>query len=169
VRAAVPGSFDPLTVAHLGIAEAARDHLDLERVDLVISVVALAKEKKAGVRLQERVACLELAAETRPWLGVVVTDLPYVSDIAEPYDVVIVGADKWAQLFDVRFHETPEAHEAALAKLPRPLIVPRPPWPVPDEYRLDLPEDFSEVSATAVRHGRKDWMAPEARQIGAWG
>ena len=167
-RAAYPGSFDPLTIAHLGIAEAARDRLDLDRVDLVISVVALAKEDKAGIRLEERVACLELAAETRPWMGVVVTDLQYVSDIAEPYDAVIVGADKWAQLFDVRYHESPEAHEAALAKLPTPLIVPRPPWPVPEEHRLEVPAHLTEVSATAVREGKHEWMAPEAREIGAW-
>jgi hypothetical protein len=167
-RAAFPGSFDPLTIAHLGIAEIARAARDLDQVDFVISVVALAKEHKAGVRLEERVACLELAAETRPWMGVVVTDLQYVSDIAEPYDAVIVGADKWNQLHDVRFHPSPEAHQAALAKLPTPLIVPRPPWPVPEEHRLDVPPELTEVSATAVREGRKDWMAPEARQIGAW-
>jgi Cytidylyltransferase-like len=167
-RAAYPGSFDPLTIAHLGIAEAAREHHDLDRVDFVISVVALAKEDKAGIRLDERVACLELAAATRPWMGVVVTELQYVSDIAEPYDLVIVGADKWNQLFDVRFHESPEAHEAALAKLPTPIVVTRPPWPVPDELRLDVPDHLTEVSATAVRRGRKDWMAPEAREIGAW-
>jgi cytidyltransferase-like protein len=167
-RAAYPGSFDPLTIAHLGIAEAARDHLDLDQVDLVISVVALAKEDRAGVRLEERVACLELAASTRPWMGVHVTDLQYVSDIAEPYDVVIVGADKWDQLHDPRFHASPESHEAALAKLPRPLIVPRPPWPVPEEHRLDVPVELTEVSATAVREGRVEWMAPEARAIGAW-
>ena len=39
-RAAYPGSFDPLTIAHLGIAEAARDRHALDRVDLVISEVA---------------------------------------------------------------------------------------------------------------------------------
>ena len=33
-----------------------------------------------------------------------VTDLQLVSDIAEPYDVVIVGADKWAQLHDPVFY-----------------------------------------------------------------
>ncbi len=132
-RAAFPGSFDPLTVAHLGIAEAARDRHHLERVDFIISVVALAKEHKAGVRLEERMRTLLKARRNgRPWMGVEVTDLQYVSDIAEPYDFVIVGADKWNQLHDPRFHESPEAHEAALAKLPTPLIVPRPPWPVPE-------------------------------------
>jgi nicotinic acid mononucleotide adenylyltransferase len=167
-RAAYPGSFDPLTIAHLGIAEAARDRHDLDRVDLVISEVALAKEDRACVRLDERVMAIRLAMRSRPWLGVEVTRLQYVSDIAETYDLVIVGADKWDQLHDPRFHDSPEAHEVALAKLPRPLIVPRPPWPVPDEHRLDVPEHLAEISATAVRVGRAEWLAPEAREVGAW-
>ncbi|HEY5888020.1 MAG TPA: hypothetical protein VIT24_09865 [Acidimicrobiales bacterium] len=168
-RAAYPGSFDPLTIAHLGIAEAARDRHDLDRVDLVISEVALGKEELACVRLDERVDAITRATRTRPWLGLVVTDLQYVSDIAEPYDLVIVGADKWAQLHDPAFHPTEQSLVAALAKLPTPVIVPRPPWETPDEHRLEVPEHLAEISATAVREGRLDWMAPEAREVGAWG
>ena len=108
-RAAYPGSFDPLTIAHLGIAEAARDRHDLDRVDLVISEVALGKEDRACVRLDERVEAIRLAGRERPWLGLVVTDLQLVSDIAEAYDLVIVGADKWAQLHDPAFHPSTEA------------------------------------------------------------
>lgn len=167
--AAYPGSFDPLTIAHLGIAEAARERHDLDRVDLVISEVALGKEERACVRLDERVDAITRAGRTRPWLGLVVTNLKYVSDIAEPYDLVIVGADKWAQLHDPAFHPTPGSLAAALAKLPTPAVVPRPPWVVPAEYRLDVPEHLAEISATAVREGRLDWMAPEAREVGAWG
>ena len=66
------------------------------------------------------------------------------------------------------YKRQPEAHTEALAKLPTPLIVPRPPHPTPEEHRLDVPEHLAEVSATAVREGRSDWMAPEAREIGAW-
>jgi nicotinic acid mononucleotide adenylyltransferase len=168
-RAAYPGSFDPLTIAHLGIAEAAWSAHGLDRVDLVISEVAIGKEDQGSLRLRERVRAIELAGRTRPWLEVVVTDLQLVADIAEPYDVVIVGADKWAQLHDPGYHASVEDHVAALARLPTPLIVPRPPWPVPDEHRLAVPEHLTEVSATAARDGRHDWMAPEARETGAWG
>jgi len=167
-RAAYPGSFDPLTIAHLGIAEAAWSTHGLDRVDLVISEVAIGKEDRACVRLDERVRAIELAGRSRPWLRIVVTELQLVSDIAESYDVVIVGADKWAQLHDPAYHPSAEAHAEALAKLPKPLVVPRPPWQVPDEHRLDVPEHLTTVSATAVRDGRKDWMAPEARAVGAW-
>jgi len=171
-RAAFPGSFDPLTLAHLGIAEVARDRFDLERVDLVISRVALAKEDRAGERLDERIEAIERAGRTRPWLGLLVTDLQLVSDIAEPYDVVIVGADKWAQLHDPWFHPSPAHHAAALEKLPTPAIVPRPPHPVPAEHRLEVPAHLTLMSSSAVRDGRVEWMAPEAVEVaeetGAW-
>lgn len=147
----------------------ARARHDLERVDLVISEVALGKEDRAGDRLEARVETIRRAGAGRPWLRVVVTERQLVSDIAEAYDVVIMGADKWAQLHDPSFHPSPQAHAAALAKLPTPLIVPRPPHPVPDEHRLEVPDHLAEVSATAVREGRLDWMAPEAREVGAWG
>ena len=162
MRAVFPGSFDPLTVAHLAIAEAARATCGATTVDLAISRVALAKEDRAGCRVEERVAAIERAAELRPWLGVVVTDLQLVSDIAEPYDLVIVGADKWAQLHDVSFHPSEEHLAAALAKLPAVVVVPRPPHPTPDHLRLDVP-GYEDVSSSAIRAGdRPDWLAPEA-------
>ncbi len=41
-----PGSFDPPTVAHLAIAEAARDQAGLDRVVLAVSRAALGKEQR---------------------------------------------------------------------------------------------------------------------------
>ncbi|OWY62687.1 hypothetical protein B7486_57075 [cyanobacterium TDX16] len=171
-RAAFPGSFDPLTLAHLGIAEVARDRYELDHVDLVISRVALAKEDRAGERLAERIEAIERARRRRRWLGLLVTELQLVSDIAEGYDLVIVGADKWAQLHDPSFHGSAAEHAAALAKLPMPAVVPRPPHEVPDEHRFDVPEHLTLMSSTAVREGRTEWMAPEAievaKETGAW-
>ena len=168
----LPGSFDPLTVAHLGIAEIAKDRFELDQVDLVISRVALAKEDRAGERLDERIDAIERACRTRRWLGLVVTDLQLVSDIAEPYDLVILGADKWAQVHDPSFHPSPAHHAAALAKLPTPAIVPRLPHPVPPEHLLEVPAHLTLMSSTAVREGRTEWMAPEAVEVaeetGAW-
>jgi nicotinic acid mononucleotide adenylyltransferase len=71
--AAYPGSFNPPTVAHLAIAEAARDQFGVDRVDLVLSRVALAKEHVLKPPFADRVATVERVAATRPWLGVVVT------------------------------------------------------------------------------------------------
>ena len=62
----------------------------------------------------------------RPELGVVVTDAQLVADIARGYDVVVMGADKWAQVNDPAWYDSPAARDAALAALPRVLVVPRP-------------------------------------------
>ena len=56
-----PGSFDPLTVAHLAVAEAAVVHLGLVRVDLAISTDALGKAHLGGDTVGRRVELLERA------------------------------------------------------------------------------------------------------------
>ena len=170
-RGAFPGSFNPLTVGHLAIAEAARDQCRLDVVDLILSRVALAKEDVERPRLEDRVAVLHAAAAHRPWLGVVVTDQQLIADLAAGYDVVVMGADKWAQVDDPAFYGgSVDARDAAIARLPTVVIAPRPPFPVPDGLTLlDVSHD---ASSTAVREGRTEWMAPEAadfdRVSGAW-
>ena len=67
-RAAYPGSFDPLTIAHLGIAEAAREHHDLDRVDLVISVRRPGQGGQ-GRRPPRRAGGLPGAGRRRPGRG----------------------------------------------------------------------------------------------------
>jgi hypothetical protein len=171
LRGAFPGSFNPLTLGHLAVAEAARDQCGLDVVDLVVSRVALAKEDVERPRLRDRVAVLDAAAATRPWLGVVVTDHQLIADVADGYDVVVMGADKWAQVVDPAFYGgSAGARDAAVARLPLVAVAARPPHEVPDGVViLDVSH---EASSTAVRDGRKDWMAPEAlefdRLSGAW-
>jgi hypothetical protein len=170
-RGAFPGSFNPLTLGHLAVAEAARDECRLDVVDLIVSRVALAKESVARPRLADRVAVLRAAAASRPWLGVVVTDHQLIADAAAGYDVVVMGADKWAQVDDPAFYGgSASARDAAIARLPTVAIAPRPPVPVPVGFVvLEVSHD---ASSTAVREGRTDWMAPEAaefdRESGAW-
>ena len=164
-RGCYPGSFNPPTIAHLAIAAAARDQCGLDRVDLVVSRVALAKEHVQHPPFDERVAILERVAATRPWLGVVVTEAQLLADIAEGYDVLVVGADKWAQVQDVAFYAGSEAaRDAAVARLPKVALVPRPPHQLPDGQRvLAIPAEMSEVSSTLARGGRRDLILPEAR------
>jgi hypothetical protein len=170
-RGAFPGSFNPLTVGHLAVVEAARDQCELDVVDLVVSRVALAKEKVERPRLEDRVAVLDAAAAARPWLGVVLTDHQLIADVADGYDVVIMGADKWAQVIDPAFYDdSAAARDAALARLPAVAVAPRRPYELPDGVvALDVSH---EASSTAVRDGKTDWMAPEAaefdRASGAW-
>jgi nicotinate-nucleotide adenylyltransferase len=160
-----PGSFDPLTIAHLAVAEIAVDHLGLDRLDLAISRFALGKEHLDDDTVPDRVAAIERACETRPWLGVVVVHTRLIADISRGYDAVVMGADKWAQVTDpVWYGGDAAARDAALAALPRLAVAPRGELPVPPELVLPVPAHLSEVSASGVRAGRHDWAAPEARR-----
>jgi hypothetical protein len=170
-RGAFPGSFNPLTAGHLAVADAARRDCRLDRLDLIVSRLALAKETVERPRLEDRVAVLRAAASSRPWLGVVVTDAQLIADVATGYDVVVMGADKWVQVVDPAFYGgSMEARDAAVARLPTVAIAPRRPFDLPDGIvALDVSHD---ASSTAVRQGRTDWMAAEAAafdaRTGAW-
>ena len=168
-----PGSFNPLTVAHLAVAEVAVATHDLDRIDLVVSRAALAKDEVARPLLVHRLEVLEQAAGTRAWLGVALRDEQLFVDLAQGYDVVVMGADKWEQLHDPAFYGGSEsARDAAVAALPTPAVVDRPPRFAPPEHRLEVHVDFHDVSSTHVRSGRHDWMADEAAAFdaatGAW-
>lgn len=160
-----PGSFDPLTIAHLTIAQCAVEQLGLTRVDLAISRRTLGKEHLGAHTVEERVAAIRAAAESRPWLGVVVVDASLVVEIAEGYEAVVMGADKWAQVLDPSWYPDGVAgRDAALARLPRVAVAPRPGVEVPADAfpRVDalrVPGHIGEVSATAVRSGRDEWRA----------
>jgi nicotinic acid mononucleotide adenylyltransferase len=168
-----PGSFDPPTIAHLAIAEAAAATHEPDRLDLAVSRRALDKEHVTVPRLEHRLEVLWEVAATRPWLRIVVTDHQLLVDIAVGYDVLVVGADKYAQLHDVRYYEDEATMAAALTRLPRIAVAPRPPHPVPDGLALAVDPVHHEVSSTAVRTGtRPDAMLPEAAAFdaatGAW-
>ena len=158
-----PGSFDPLTRAHLAIADAAIAALGLERLDLALSTVALAKEHGSHAPLEDRIAAIEGVARTRP-VRAIVTDRQLVADIADGYDVCVVGADKWHQLHDVTFYDgDAAARDAALARLPPLAIAPRA-WVGPPRLRsgdvlLEVHPAVAEISSTGVRGGREDWRA----------
>jgi hypothetical protein len=164
--ACYPGTFNPPTVAHLAIAEAAWRRCGVERVDLVVSRVPIGKEDvRPGV--DDRVQVLRQVARARPWLGVEVTDRRHVVAIAQGYDIVVMGADKWEQVNDPSFYGSEAARDAAVASLPRVAVAPRRDHPVPDgAIRLDV--DLHEVSSSAARAGRHDLMLPEAAAAGLW-
>jgi nicotinate-nucleotide adenylyltransferase len=164
-RGVYPGSFDPLTIAHLAIAETAVHEAPLDHLDLALSRSALGKEAGAHLPLATRVAAIERAARARPWLGVTVTDDQLITDIARGYDTVVMGADKWAQVRDPEWYGGDvSARNAALAALPRVLVVPRPGFAVEDAERLDIGDELTHVSSTRARAGEHHLVAPEARR-----
>ena len=162
MRGAYPGTFDPPTIAHLAIAEAARAQCDLDHVDLVLNRAPLGKTEMRP--LAERIAMLEAVATTRGWLHVVVTEKLHLADIADDYDVLILGADKWAQLLDVAYYDSVAARDDAVSRLPTLAVAPRQGLAVPDECVL-LDVELSEVSSTAARAGRLDYVIAEARRF----
>jgi hypothetical protein len=171
-RGVYPGSFNPPTVAHVAVAEAARRQHGLDRVDLAVSRLALDKEHVERPRLEDRLMVLGQLADRLGWLGVVVTDAQLLADIATGYDLLIVGADKWSQLHDVRYYGSAAGRDAALRRLPAVAVAPRPPHSTPDHLALDLDPRHAATSSTAARAGALDLMIPEAVAFdaltGAW-
>lgn len=165
--ACFPGSFDPATVAHLAVAEAARTQGRVARVELVLSVRALGKEHLTRASVDDRVEALAELATAHTWLSVAVTEARLVADIARPYDAVVLGADKWRQVVDPAWYDgDAAARDRAVAALPRVLAAPRGdddlapiPGPHPPAGVLVLALDPAHraVSATEVRAGRDDW------------
>src|SRR5689334_7212315 len=122
----MPGTFNPPTVAHLEMADAARRQASLDRVDFVMSRVSLGKESLVRPSVDERADVLRQLSDARPWLAVCIAEAQLVSDLSVGYDVLIVGADKWRQLLDPSYYESEDAHRAALELLPpRVLVAPR--------------------------------------------
>lgn len=167
-----PGSFNPPTVAHVEIALAARRVHRLQRVDLTVSVVALGKEDVSIPRFEHRLEVLEATVARVAGLGVRVTQHRLIADIAEGYDVVVMGADKWAEVNDPAWYDDDRERDAALARLPALALAPRRPHIIPDGHRLPVADDLLEISSTGARHGRVEWMTEAAaefdRRTGAW-
>ena len=159
-----PGSFDPLTTAHLAIADAAIAACGLDQLHLALSPVALGKDHGGHTTVEHRVEAIARTTRSRPRVGVRVTDDRLIADIADGYDICVIGADKWHQLHDPAFYDgSVDARDDALARLPTLAIAPRvgfaAPSPGPSIVLLDLDPAHGEVSSTAVRGGRDDWRA----------
>jgi hypothetical protein len=171
-RGAYPGTFNPPTVAHLAIADAARAQCALDVVELVVSRTPLGKHDHAELAsLDQRIVMLERMASSHEWLDIVVTDAQLLAEIAIGYDVLVLGADKWAQVLDERWYPDARARDRAVAGLPPIALAPRPPHPEPEPAPgllvLELDPMLAEVSATAVRDGQSHWLAPGASAEGA--
>ena len=154
MRGVYPGTFNPPTVAHVAVARAAVEQAGLHSLDLVVSRVSLGKEALEDA--DERAASLR-----RLGFEVVVSDHQLLADLASGYDAVVLGADKWAQVIDPSYYGgSAEARDAAVARLPRLIVAPRPPFEVPTgALVLQLPTWLAEVSSTSVRDGRVEWRA----------
>lgn len=178
--AVFPGSFDPPTVAHVAIAEAALQHVD--EVRFVLSEVALGKKDAVGrTPVDVRRQVLDAITAITGGLSVVVTPASLIADIAaeSAADAVIVGRDKWAQILDPAWYGgSVPARDAAVARLPLVLLVPRagpeaaPAVPAPsgpEVVTLHIEARHHDVSSTRARAGELGLIATAARAAGHWG
>ena len=170
-----PGSFNPPTIGHLAIAQAALHQRGLDRVDLMVSRVALGKELVGRPAFDDRIFVLEESVADIEGLEVSVTDHQLLVDIAQGYDVVIMGADKWAQVLDPAFYShSVQARDQAVDALCQLelAIAPRPPLEVPERSKLLVDAELGPVSSSGARQGRLEWMTAAARAFdgatGAW-
>ena len=160
-----PGSFDPPTIGHLAVAEAALGHCGLERLDLVVSDEPLGKPEASPVEV--RVARLEAAVADLDRVAVVRTGLRLLAEICDGYDILVLGVDKWAQVLDPAWYGSEQARDEAVAGLPDVVVAPRAGVPVPEGIDV-LPVDPAvlAVSASEIRAGRQAWAAPAGRRAG---
>lgn len=163
-----PGSFDPPTVAHVAVAEAALATGRIDRVEFVLSRAALGKDPVSAARLADRVAALQHLSRSAGELSVTVTDARLVADIAQGYGAVVMGADKWRQVSDVAWYADGAERDAAIQRLPHALVAPRAEDDLHDLFGaagvtvLDLDDAHRAVSSTAVRDGAASWRAGPA-------
>lgn len=127
------GSFNPLTVAHTALAEAALASGVVDRALFTLSTSTVDKEVLVGAALEDRLLVLSLACERDPRLGVLLVNRGLYVEQAEllrstltPRDVVfLVGFDKIVQIFDRRYYVDRDAALERLFGLARFLVGPR--------------------------------------------
>lgn len=175
-RGVFPGSFNPPTHAHLAIAAAALEAHRLDRIVFSVSRISLGKSEVLVPTFDDRVTVLHAEAAEHEWLEVVVTDAQLIADIAQGYDVVIMGADKWTQINEPDWYGSDAERDRVLATLPTVVVAPRDGHEFsgigPEQTDLDTPEPIKSISSTGARAGQRAWMAPAAQRFdsatGAW-
>ena len=100
--------------------------------------------------------------------GPMVVDARLVADLADGYDVVVMGADKWHQLHDTSFYEDGAAMAEALSRLPTCAVAPRDGLEVPREALLEVPRWVARQSSTAAATAEPWTMLSAARSFGLW-
>lgn len=171
-RGVYPGSFNPPTIGHLTIVEAAITQHRLDELVVTVSRRALAKETVERPLLDHRIDVMRSSFGHLAGVTVAVTGHQLIADIAEGYDVVVMGADKWTQVNDLSFYDDEAHRQLCLERLPTLAVAARGDDPVPDECRLVVPDHLGTISSSSARSGAIAQMTDAARtfdeQTGAW-
>jgi nicotinate-nucleotide adenylyltransferase len=129
------GTFDPIHVGHLAIAEEARDALGLARIVFVPAGVPPHKPASDVTAVEHRVAMVELAIADNPAfeLSRIEVDRAGPSYTVDTVEALARNADVTLILSAETFAELPTWHEPErLFEAGRLAVVPREGYPAPD-------------------------------------
>jgi len=129
------GTFDPIHVGHLAIAEEARDALGLERILFVPAGQPPHKPPVDVTAVEHRVAMVALAIADNPafLLDRIEVDRPGPSFTVDTVEALSADADVTIILSAETFTELPSWHEPErLFQAARVAVVPREGYPAPD-------------------------------------
>jgi nicotinate-nucleotide adenylyltransferase len=129
------GTFDPIHVGHLAIAEEARDALGLDRILFVPAGQPPHKPSDAVTTVEHRVAMVELAIAGNDAfeLSRIEVDRPGPSYTVDTVEALAATADLTVILSVETFAELPSWHEPErLFAAARLAVVPREGYPAPD-------------------------------------
>jgi nicotinate-nucleotide adenylyltransferase len=155
------GSFDPIHLGHLLVAQAAREELDLARLFFIPAAQSPFKPEHAPTPAPERMRLLRLALAAKTWCDIdkqeiqrggvsytVDTVRDYARRFSQAHISYLIGADHLSQLPKWR-----DAEE--LARLAEFVVIPRPgqvatPFPTPFRGRWLTGFPFG-VSSSQIR------------------
>ena len=170
------GSFNPLTLAHVVLAQHACHAFQLDQLFYTVAKVTVDKERVTGMGLEDRLLLLLLHVEQQQYLGVALVNRGLYFEQAQAFQSLfdkrvelffIVGMDKLVQILDARYYQDREAALDQLFALTSLVVANRGDMArrVFDEllqrsanqpYRdaihfLPLPESVSDLSSTTIR------------------
>jgi nicotinic acid mononucleotide adenylyltransferase len=157
------GTFNPFTRAHAALAVAGR-RAGCDRVVLAMAPASLAKEGVERAHVLDRLAWTVAWARRHAWAAVAVAGSGLLVDMAEALGraaggaevVLLLGADKAAELVEPRWYDDHDAAMARLGAAASALVAGRagheaPELPLASVGRLATPAWVPERSATEAR------------------
>jgi nicotinate-nucleotide adenylyltransferase len=151
------GTFDPIHVGHLAIAEEARDALGLDRIVFVPAGQPPHKPQGAVTALEHRVAMVELAIAGNDAFEIsrIEADRPGPSYTVDTVEALAARADLTVILSVETFAELPAWYEPErLLAAARVAVVPREGYPAPDPAWLSATFPGREARVTYLEGPR---------------
>ena len=145
------GTFDPIHIGHLAIAEQAREAMRLDAVIFVPTGIPVFKRDRSVSPAADRLEMCRLAVESNPFFDVSDIEIRRGGDTVELW--FITGADAVASI--VAWRES-----AAIADLAKLIAVTRPGFPLTEERRRGIESagnfDVRYMEATALSVSSSD-------------